>query len=276
MSARSKFLLALLALVLSLGWAASVGAAPQAKLWPRWQASDPRSTLRVDHSAWAAFLQKYLVVTPADAPNLVRYRSVSAADKQALTGYLAALAAVPVATLNRAEQKAYWINLYNALTVKTILDHYPVTSIRDIKSGWFRSGPWDLKLIQVDGVELSLNDIEHRILRPIWRDNRIHFAVNCASLGCPSLQPEPFTAGNNERLLDQGASDYIHSPRGVRFEGNTLTLSSIFDWYQVDFGGSQAALLSYLETPAAPELAARLKAFAGSIEYGYDWQLNGK
>jgi len=276
MPASNRSLLVLVALALSLGWAASVCAAPKAKLWPRWRASDSQSTLRVDHSAWAAFLQKYLVVTPADAPNLVRYRSVTAVDKQALAGYLAALAKVPVATLNRAEQKAYWINLYNALTVKTILDHYPVTSIRDIKSGWFSSGPWDLKLIQVDGVELSLNDIEHRILRPIWRDNRIHFAVNCASLGCPSLQPEPFTAENSERLLDQGARDYINSPRGVHFEGDTLTLSSIFDWYQSDFGASQAALLSYLVRLAAPELAARLGHFNGTIVYAYDWLLNGE
>jgi Protein of unknown function, DUF547 len=276
MPASNRSLLVLVALVLSLVWAASVGAAPQARLWPRWQASDPQSTRQIDHSAWAAFLQKYLVVTPADAPNLVRYRSVSQADKQALAGYLAALAKVPVARLNRAEQKAYWINLYNALTVKTILDHYPVASIRDIKSGWFSSGPWDLKLIQVDGVELSLNDIEHRILRPIWRDNRIHFAVNCASLGCPSLQPEPFTAANSERLLDQGARDYVNSPRGVHFEGDTLTLSSIFDWYRVDFGGSQAALLSSLERLAAPELAARLEHFNGTIVYAYDWRLNAE
>jgi len=261
-------------ILLSLGFGSIAGAAPRADLWPRWQTHDPQSRISVDHSAWGHFLDTYLVVGKPGAVNLVRYKAVTAAGRQALDHYVAALAAVTVANLDRAEQKAYWINFYNALTVKTVLDHYPVKSIRDIKSGLFSPGPWDLKLVRVEGVELSLNDIEHRILRPIWQDNRIHYAVNCASLGCPNLQPEPFTAENGERLLDKGAHDYVNSSRGARIEGRTLILSEIYDWYQADFAGSRDGVIRHLRQWSEPPLAAALQAFSGEVIYDYDWRLN--
>ncbi|NOQ42661.1 MAG: DUF547 domain-containing protein [Desulfuromusa sp.] len=264
----------LLMLGVSIGTTAF--AAPKAELWPRWQANDAQSTTRIDHSAWAQFLDKYLVLGKSGAANLVRYAAVSSADKDNLTKYIDTLVAVPITKLNRAEQKATWINLYNALTVLTILDHYPVESIRDIRSGWFSSGPWDLKLIKVEGIELSLNDIEHRILRPIWQDNRVHYAVNCASLGCPNLQPEPFTAENSNRLLEKAAHEYVNSTRGVDLAGGELTLSSIYDWFQADFGGTDATMLAHLGKFAAPALAAKLKSYRGTISYQYSWDLNNE
>ena len=254
----------------------SVYAAPKAELWPHWQANDPQSGTRVDHSSWALFLDRYLVVSKSGYANLVRYAAVSSADKDSLAKYIDTLAAVPMTKLNRAEQKGAWINLYNALTVLTILDHYLVKSIRDIRSGWFSSGPWDLKLIKVEEIELSLNDIEHRILRPIWQDNRVHYAVNCASLGCPNLQLEPFTAENSHRLLEKAAREYVNSPRGVDLSGGELTLSSIYDWFQADFGGSDATILTHLEKFAAPALAAKLKSYRGTISYQYSWDLNNE
>jgi hypothetical protein len=249
-------------------------AAPQAELWPHWLTHDAQSERQVDHSGWATFLDRYLVLGAGGAANLVRYREAADDGRRLLDSYLEQLAATPVGELNRAEQKAYWINLYNALTVRTIVEHYPVNSIRDIKSGWFSSGPWDLKLISVDDQKLSLNDIEHRILRPIWQDNRIHYAVNCASIGCPNLQPQPYTAENSERLLKQAAHDYVNSPRGVRFEGNRLIVSSIYSWYRDDFAANEAGLLSYLAELADPETAARLRDYRGSISDDYDWRLN--
>ncbi|NCO52062.1 MAG: DUF547 domain-containing protein [Deltaproteobacteria bacterium] len=263
---------AALLLVLLMNLAAF--AAPKAELWPYWLANTPQNVTAVDHSAWADFLQEYVRVASDGTPNRLRYTAVSSDDAQALGDYLTLLAAVKVTQLNRAEQKAYWINLYNALTVKVVLDNFPVKSIREVKSGWFSAGPWDLKLIRVEGFELSLNDIEHRILRPIWKDNRIHYAVNCASMGCPDLQAKPFTAANSETLLDQAAVAYVNSPRGLRFVDDTLVLSRIYDWYQADFGGNEAALKNYLQTLAAPDLAARLRSFTGAISYDYDWTLN--
>jgi hypothetical protein len=260
--------------ILGFGLAMIACAAPKAELWPRWQANDPQSSLSVDHSSWAHFLDQYLLVGKPGAVTLVRYASVTPEDRESLANYLDAMSTISVTKLNRAEQKAFWINLYNALTVHTILDHYPLQSITDISSGWFSSGPWDLKLIKVEKVELSLNDIEHRILRPIWQDNLVHYAVNCASLGCPNLQSEPFDAENTDRLLAKAAHEFVNSSRGAEITGNNLLLSSIYDWFQEDFGGSEASLLIHLEKFAASGLAAKLKNYQGTISYDYNWDLN--
>ncbi|MDT8440848.1 MAG: DUF547 domain-containing protein [Desulfuromonadales bacterium] len=252
------------------------GAAPKADIWPRWQAHDEQSTLQVDHAAWAGFLAGYLVTDRPDGINRLRYGAVSASDRRALTDYLQRLQAVPVSRLNRAEQQAFWINLYNALTVKVVLDHYPVKSIRDINisPGWFSFGPWDAKLTSIEGEEISLNDIEHRILRPIWRDSRVHYAVNCASLGCPNLLSEPFSAANLDELLDRGARAYVNHPRGARFDSGRLTVSSIYSWFEDDFGGNQQGVLAHLRRFAEPDLAARLRDFQGRYAHDYDWSLN--
>ena len=120
-----------------------------------------------------------------------------------MKGYLKNLQSLPISSYNRVEQKAYWINLYNGLTVDLVLSRLPLESIRDvnISPGLFVRGPWGAKLLTVEEERLSLDDIEHRILRPIWKDNRVHYAVNCASLGCPNLQPDAFTSANTEALL---------------------------------------------------------------------------
>ncbi|HSH69568.1 MAG TPA: DUF547 domain-containing protein [Deferrisomatales bacterium] len=259
-----------------LALAVPVLAAPKPDLWPRWQAHNPASTARVDHANWQGFLTTYVNADHPSGIYRVRYAQVSDVGRRALGEYLDALQATPVSTLNRAEQKAYWINLYNAVTVWEILEHYPVQSIREIKSGWFSAGPWDKKLVTVEGEKMSLNDIEHRVLRPIFADNRVHYAVNCASLGCPNLQPVPFTAANTEALLERAARAYVNHPRGARFEGGSLHLSSIYDWFQVDFGESRTEVLDHLRRYAEGALAARLTDTVGvpTFEYGYDWALN--
>ena len=126
------------------------------------------------------------------------------------------------------------------------------------------------------GREISLNDIEHRILRPIWKDPRIHYAVNCASLGCPNLSGTPFTAANKEELLDQAAADYVNHPRGVAFVKGRLRLSSIYDWYGVDFGSDETERLAHLQQYATRDLAEALMNYSGRIKYDYEWDLNGQ
>lgn len=269
------------ALILAFGlffcavpWPAT--AAPEAELWPRWQAHDAASTARIDHAAWGRFLGKYLRVA-ADGPNRVTYGAVTAADRDELAGYLASLAATPITRFNRAEQLAFWINLYNALTVRVILDHWPVASIRDIdiSPGLFSDGPWGKKLIAVEGEMLSLNDIEHRILRPVWRDARVHYAVNCASVGCPDLAPRPYLGETADRMLTDAAVNFVNSPRGVHVDdGGELTVSSIYDWFIADFGGTDAAVLDHLRRYAAPALAARLVGRARIDGHAYDWRIN--
>lgn len=241
--------------------------------WKRWQGASASSTQRVDHRAFDRFLKKY-VVRGRSGVNLVRYGSVSAADRQALRGYLSRMSQVRPTTLNRREQMAYWINVYNAVTLDVVLQKYPVRSIRQIGS-LFSRGPWKQKLFSVGGVKLSLDDIEHRILRPIFRDPRIHYGVNCASIGCPNLQRTAFTGANLNRLLNKGAREYVNHPRGARVDRNgRLRVSSIYRWFKVDFGGTDAGVIRHLSRYAGPALKAKLATVRRISSDGYDWSIN--
>jgi len=229
---------------------------------------------QVDHTAWQAFLDRYVVTTDDDR-TLVRYQAVSADDRTALQLYIASLAALDPRTLDRDEQFAYWINLYNALTVEVVLGNPGKDGIKRMGNGLFSTGPWDDELVQITGEPVTLNDIEHRILRPIWKDRRIHFAVNCASISCPNLATEAYTPENLDRLLDAGEQAYLQHPRGLRFlPDGTLQLSSILDWYRKDFAADQPGLLRYLGG-VRPDLADRLLDHNGKIRFDYDWSLNG-
>ncbi len=265
----------LLALMTVLVVAAPAGAAPSAEAWPRWTAHDPTSTATVDNRPWDAFLRAYLVAG-ADGVRRVAYGGVTAEDRAALDAYVDGLAAVPVSDLNRPEQRAYWINLYNALTVKVVLDHYPVDSIRDIdiSPGLFADGPWGRKLVSVEGTAISLDDIEHRILRPLWRDPRLHYVLNCASVGCPDLPSRAVTADGTETLLDAAARRYINHSRGARVDGGRLVVSSIYDWFMEDFGGDDSAVIAHLRRYADPPLLARLDGIESIADDAYDWALN--
>ncbi len=199
-------------------------AAPKSELWPFWNQANPNSTDTISHQAWQSFLDNFLV-QDGDY-TLVNYGAVSGADKQALKDYINGLAQLDPRTYSQAEQYAYWVNLYNAITVDLILDAYPIKSITKL-GGLFSFGPWGDEVISIAGKELTLNDIEHRILRPIWQDPRTHYAVNCASLGCPNLQAQAFTADNTEALLEQAAKDFVNSNKGVLAKSNLVQLSSI-------------------------------------------------
>jgi Protein of unknown function, DUF547 len=258
-----------------LGLAMSVGAAPKAELWTRWQQHNAQNSAQIDFTSWDSFLAKYVDAQHPSGIHRLRYASVSAEDRQALQDYIAVLQTVSISTYNRQEQQAYWINLYNALTVSVILAHYPVASIRDIRlSGLFSTGPWQAKLVTIEGEKVSLDDIEHRILRPIWKDNRLHYALNCASLGCPNLAPVAYTSANLDQLLEQGARAYINHPRGVFCQDGTCAFSSIYVWFQEDFGGNVAEVVQHLLRYANEPLAAQLQAYRGKLKHDYAWQLN--
>ena len=250
-------------------------AAPQADLWERWTAHDAASTAVIDHTVWDGLLKKY-IRPAAMSLNRFGYGAVKPADLRALADYLAALQAKRISGHNRREQRAYWINLYNAATIKTVLEHYPVESIRgiDLGGGFFTSGPWSEPFLKVEGEALSLDDIEHRILRPIWKDPLIHYSVNCASVGCPNLVRTAYTGRNFETLAQANARAYVNSPRGARVEEGELYVSSIYEWFKADFGGSDAGVIAHLKQYAEPPLR---KQFAEVEEISgdeYDWTLN--
>lgn len=229
---------------------------------------------KADHGPWERILTAYVIAAPSGV-NLFDYGSVTQDDSAALDGYIASLSRFPVSQAARREQLAFWINLYNALTVRVVLDHYPVDSIRDIDiSGVFVDGPWKKALVTVEGKELSLDDIEHGILRPEWRDPLIHYGVNCAAISCPNLSGHAYTGAAVRRQLTQAARDYVNSRRGVRVRGGQLEVSSIYVWYATDFGADDMEIIDHLRAYAAPELARELVGIARIAGDDYDWSLN--
>ena len=155
--------------------------------------------------------------------------------------------------------------------MRLVLTHYPVDSIRDIAS------PWKQAVVTVNNVSLSLNDIEHRIIRAIFNEPRIHYAVNCASIGCPNLADMAYTAETLEEMLESAAREYINHPRGVSVDNDgDITVSKIYGWFKEDFGKSEKRILQHINQYADDGLRARLNQVDDDIDdYAYDWSLNG-
>lgn len=254
--------------------AQTILAAPATRPLIFWINSNETNTAVIDHTPWQSLLEHYLISNHPSGINRFDYSTVSEGDRKKLRDYLDDMQQLDPRNYNRAEQKAYWINLYNGLTVELILKNYPVVSITKLGESFFSFGPWDDKVANIQGKSLSLNNIEHGILRPLFRDNRIHYAVNCASISCPNLAKEAYTASNSERLLEHGANEYINHPRGVNFEKGTLKVSSIYHWYKVDFGDKDSSLIKHLTKYANPELSQKLSQYQGDIEHDYNWDLN--
>lgn len=252
-------------------------AAPQARLVDtHWAISDESSPATVDHSSW----DDLLAARVSDGPNGVSrfdYGGVDKTNSANLDAYIEKLAGTAPTRLSRSQQLAYWINLYNALTVKTVIAHYPVKSILKVLPTSFLSpGPWKRDLVTVEGRALSLDDIEHGILRPIWKDPRIHYAVNCASIGCPNLAGKAYKADSAQQMLTEAARGYVNHPRGVSIENGKLILSRLYNWYATDFGDTDEKVIAHIMRYAEPKLAAALDGATRIRKYRYDWSLNDK
>lgn len=222
------------------------------------------------------------VSLPADGVSRVAYArwKANAADTAALAGWIEAAAQRRPSAMPRNEAYAFWANLYNALTLRVVLERHRVRSIRDIRSTGVPfdvrqfNGPWRTRLVTIEGRAMSLDDIEHGTMRPSFRDPRVHYAVNCASIGCPNLRPRAFRAATLEADLDDAARQFVNHPRGVTLAADgRATVSSIYSWFREDFGNSDAGVLEHLRQYAAPPLAARL-AQASIAGHAYDWALN--
>ena len=219
-------------------------------------------------------LNRY-VSTGADGINRFAYARVTDADRAVLKRYISKLETIPISQFNRNQQFAFWVNLYNAVTVDVMLENYPVNSIRDIRpSGILIPGPWRKKLVTVEGNALTLDNIEHNILRPIWRDPRVHYAVNCASIGCPNLNAEPFYGERLNEQLEAAARAYVNHPRGLSIDAGRVTVSTLYKWFAHDFGNSQQGVIEHLAKYATTETGARLKQIGKISDTGYDWSIN--
>ncbi len=211
------------------------------------------------HDQWQVLLQKHV-----SSSGVVNYKGLKG-DETSLDAYISDLSdQVPGRSDNSKKAKAFWINAYNAFTVKLILDNYPVNSIRDIAGG----KPWDKKWINLGSNTYTLNNIEHDILRPMWKDARIHFAVNCAAKSCPPLGNRAFTSGNTDNLLEQLTKQFVNDARSNTISSSSLELSKIFEWYETDFGD----LAGFIDKYTTVKIPSNVK-----ITYqDYDWSLNGK
>ncbi len=227
-------------------------------------------------------LARHVVPNP-DGITRVRYAAwkASAADIRALDGWIAEAATRRPSAMPREQAYAFWANRYNALTLKVVLDRYPVRSIRDIRSTGAPfdprqfNGPWPTRLVTIEGRRMSLDDIEHETMRPTFRDPRVHYAVNCASIGCPNIWPRAWRAETLERELDTAAVAVANHPRGVTvLADGRLRVSSIYSWFKEDFGRTDAGVIAHLLRHAAPPLAAQLAAATPLAGHGHHWAIN--
>jgi len=218
------------------------------------------------HDLWEEDL-----LTFVGTDGLVDYKAWQADDSR-LNTYLKTLGTHPPQThWSKSQELAYWINAYNAFTIRVILDHYPVQSIKDIGDAIpMINSVWDIPFVQIGDQKISLNDIEHHILRQHYGEPRIHFAINCASIGCPVLSREAYTAEDLEQQLDQQSEAFINDPTKNIIGDKSLELSPIFKWFSEDFK-SKEQLLSLIEKHTSQDINTV------EISYGtYDWNLNDR
>jgi hypothetical protein len=239
------------------------------------------------YAAYGEVLSRYV------RPPQVDYAALKAGRDlldRAVAGF-ATPAAQDEAAWSREQRMAFWINAYNAFTLRAIVDHYP------IRSGWFTlqprnsirqiDGVWTKLTWQAAGRSVTLDDIEHRILRPTFKDARIHFAVNCASIGCPPLAAVPYRPGTLGAQLDEAARTYLASAEGLRIDGDTFRVSSIFKWYGDDFvaeyapivpgdrAAGERAVLGAIARYGPAAAAARARSGGAAIAFlDYNWSLN--
>lgn len=232
----------------------------------------------IDHKQFSNILEKYNYNGNVDYKALV--------GNEEFGNYLKQLSSINPNDLESPDEKlAFWINVYNAFTIKAIVDNYPVESINDLHSGGRILGHilsttvWDDDFIVVNDKEYSLNDVEHKILRKEFKEPRIHFAIVCASISCPQLRNEAFTSSEIEEQLQDQATQFFNDKTKNSFdvENKTANLSKIFDWFDEDFGDNDDEVLlfvsKFIDEKIKLDIEKNLEDW--SIDYlDYDWGLN--
>lgn len=220
----------------------------------------------VSHEIWNSLVQKH-----ASENGKVNYTGFIR-DSVQLNNYLSLLKNNHPNDKNwsKKEQIAFWINAYNAFTVKLITDHYPLKSIKDIKNGLpFINSVWDIKFIKIEGATYDLNNVEHSILRTKFEEPRIHFAINCASVSCPNLRNEAYMADRLEDQLTEQARYFLSDSTKNKITAEKIELSSIFSWFKKDFT-KEGSLIDFLNQYAPLEISQN----AETDYLDYDWNLN--
>lgn len=216
-------------------------------------------SVAITHAEWDYLLKKYV-----SAEGKVNYPGLKQ-DKAKLEVYLKKLSTnPPAADWSSKDKLAYWINVYNAFTVKLIVDNYPLKSIRDLGE------PWDKKFILIGSKTYSLNEVENQIIRKEFAEPRIHFAVNCASFSCPALLNEAFTGDKLEDQLTRQTKAYINNPAHNTISANKAQVSQLFSWYADDFKKSAGSVSAFINKYSTMKIKDDSK-----LEYkDYGWNLN--
>jgi len=222
----------------------------------------------VDHSAFDRLLKKYV-----NEKGQVNYKGFKNDEKE-FNGYLEMLSKnAPTDKWSKNDQMAYWINAYNAYTIRLILDHYPVQSIKDIGSKIkipFVTTPWAKKFFKIGNETMSLDNIEHGTLRKKYNDPRIHFALVCASISCPRLRNEAYMANKLDAQLDDQGSDFLNNPAKNAISKDKTSLSKYFDWYKGDWNENGKSVEEWVNKYSKTKINKETK-----ISFlDYNWNLN--
>ena len=212
----------------------------------------------ISHAIFDELCKQY--ISPSGNVNYTKFKN----DESRLNVYLDLLRNNPPAeTWSKKAQLAYWINAYNAFTIKLILKNFPVKKITDLDGG----KPWDKKWIKIGKENYSLNNIEHDIMRPKFNEPRIHFAVNCAAVSCPPINNKAWTDENIEIELERVSKAFINNPKLNQISKSSVKLSKIFEWYKSDFGDLIEFINEYSQTKISK---------GSNLNYlEYNWSLNG-
>lgn len=220
----------------------------------------------VDHSLYGELLWKYV------NNGFVNYKDLKT-EEYKLDQYLQLLDTTNPDELGRDEQFALYANAYNAYTLKLILQYYPVKSIKD--TGSLLKSPWKIEFVKIGGKTMTLDDVEHKILRPRFQDARVHFAINCAAKDCPPLASEPYRGDILDEQLDRSTRAFLNNPKKTYLDGKTLYVTKIFKWFGEDFNKDP---LSFVLKFAEGDFKKLLEAKKDQIKVkylDYDWSLNG-
>ncbi len=216
---------------------------------------------KVDYSIWSMLLKKNI-----DTNGHVNYKNFKK-DKQMFNKFLNILSNTKIDNNWTTNQKiAFWINVYNAFTIKLIINNYPLKSIKEIKK------PWDIKFFKIDGRSLSLGDVEHLILRKEFNEPRIHFAINCASKSCPRIIQIPYEGKNLDKLLERQTKEYVNDSEVNEITENSYKLSKLFSWFSKDFRQAEGNVEGFISKYSKTRIINQKNK--GFLEY--NWELNEK
>lgn len=235
-----------------------------------WDRHSENNSKVIDHSAWAKILANYVVEVPDSPIRQFRYRDMDKSSLKNLNAYIRGLEKTDPRQYSKQEQLAYWMNLYNAVSVREI---QPLVAAQG-ETVVLPASLWTDKSVRVARQRLSLNDIEHGILRPIWKNHRIHFGLNCATMDCPNMDPQAYTGATIRDQLRAAGARFVNDDRGVHFADGKLTVARLFETYRDDFASDPQTLMKVFAHYAQDMKALYLLGYQGEIHYSQDLRLN--